>query len=70
MPRGPVEASGGTMANIVKANTYLIDIQPRRRLWPSPRGVLRKEMPAHTLVMVTALAALEFQIEIEAIAVL
>jgi hypothetical protein len=29
MPRGPVEASGGTMANIVKANTYLIDISHR-----------------------------------------
>ena len=40
-------------------------------LRPDPRGVLQKEeMPAHTLMAVTALAAPEFLIEIEAIAVL
>jgi enamine deaminase RidA (YjgF/YER057c/UK114 family) len=65
-----VEAGGGTIANIVKVNTYLTDIRHRADYGPVREEFFGKKMPAHTLVAVTALAAPEFLIEIEAIAVL
>ena len=70
--KAQVEAGGGTMANIVKVNTYLTDIRHR-----ADYALIREEffgrnkkMPASTLVAVTALAQPEFLIEIEAIAVI
>ena len=68
--KAQVEAGGGTMANIVKVNTYLTDIRHRADYGPIREEFFGKKMPAHTLVAVTALAAPEFLIEIEAIAVL
>jgi enamine deaminase RidA (YjgF/YER057c/UK114 family) len=65
-----VEAGGGTMANIVKVNTYLTDIRYRVDYGPVREEFFGKKMPAHTLVAVAALAAPEFLIEIEAVAVL
>ena len=69
--KAQVEAGGGTMANIVKVNTYVTDIRHR-----ADYAVIREEffgknkkMPASTLVAVVALALPEFLIEIEAIAV-
>jgi enamine deaminase RidA (YjgF/YER057c/UK114 family) len=41
--KAQVEAGGGTMANIVKVNTYLTDIRHRARLRADPRGVFRQE---------------------------
>ena len=41
--KAQVEAGGGTMANIVKVNTYLTDIRHRADYAPDPRGVLRQE---------------------------
>src|SRR5882724_1429462 len=64
-----VEAGGGTMANIVKVNTYLTDIRHRADYGPVREEFFGKKMPAHTLVAVAALAQPEFLIEIEAIAV-
>jgi len=68
--KAQVEAGGGTMANIVKVNTYLTDIRHRADYGPIREEFFGKKMPAHTLVAVSALAAPEFLIEIEAIAVL
>ena len=65
-----VEAGGGTMANIVKVNTYLTDIRHRAEYGPIREEFFGKKMPASTLVAVSALAQPEFLIEIEAIAVL
>jgi enamine deaminase RidA (YjgF/YER057c/UK114 family) len=65
-----VEAGGGTMANIVKVNTYLTDIRHRADYGPIREAFFGKRMPAHTLVAVAALAQPEFLIEIEAVAVL
>jgi enamine deaminase RidA (YjgF/YER057c/UK114 family) len=65
-----VEAGGGTMANIVKVNTYLTDIRHRADFGPIREEFFGRKMPAHTLVAVAALAAPEFLIEIEAIAAL
>lgn len=68
--KAQVEAGGGTMANIVKVNTYLTDIRHRADYGPIREAFFGKRMPAHTLVAVTALAQPEFLIEIEAVAVL
>ena len=69
--RAQVEAGGGTMANIVKVNTYLTDIRHRVDYGPIREEFFgkNKKMPASTLVAVVALALPEFLIEIEAIAV-
>ena len=68
--KAQVEAGGGTMANIVKVNTYLTDIRHRADYGPIREEFFGKKMPAHTLVAIAALAAPEFLIEVEAIAVL
>src|SRR5438477_455451 len=68
--KAQVEAGGGTMADIVKVNTYLTDIRHRADYGPVREEFFGKKMPAHTLVAVAALAAPEFLIEIEAVAVL
>src|SRR6202047_1671487 len=68
--KAQVEAGGGTMADIVKVNTYLTDIRHRADYGPIREAFFGKRMPAHTLVAVAALAQPEFLIEIEAVAVL
>ncbi len=68
--KAQVEAGGGTMADIVKVNTYLTDIRHRAEYGPVREEFFGKKMPAHTLVAVAALAQPEFLIEIEAVAVL
>jgi 2-iminobutanoate/2-iminopropanoate deaminase len=68
--KAQVEAGGGTMADIVKVNTYLTDIRHRADYGPIRETFFGKKMPAHTLVAVAALAQPEFLIEIEAVAVL
>ncbi len=68
--KAQVEAGGGTMADIVKVNSYITDIRHRAD-YAAVRGeFFGGKMPASTLVAVTALAQPEFMIEIEAIAVL
>ena len=68
--KAQVEAGGGTMASIVKVNTYLTDIRHRADFAAVREEFFGKKMPAHTLVAVAALAQPEFLIEIEAIAVI
>jgi enamine deaminase RidA (YjgF/YER057c/UK114 family) len=68
--KAQVEAGGGTMANIVKVNTYMTDIRYRADYGPIREEFFGRKMPAHTLVAVSALALPEFLIEIEAIAAL
>jgi enamine deaminase RidA (YjgF/YER057c/UK114 family) len=65
-----VESAGGTLASVVKINTYVTDINTR----PDYRAV-REEFfgakgPASTLVQVGALAHPDYLIEIEAVAVI
>ena len=68
--KAQVEAGGGSMASIVKVNTYLTDIRHRADYAPVRAEFFGAKMPAHTLVAVAALAQPEFLIEIEAVAVL
>jgi 2-iminobutanoate/2-iminopropanoate deaminase len=68
--RAQVEAGGGTLANIVKLNTYLIDVRHRTELGQIREEFFGKKGPASTLVGVTALAVPGWMLEIEAIAVI
>src|SRR5215468_10140197 len=68
--KAQVEAAGGTLANVVKLNTYLVDIRHRNELASIREEFFGKKAPASTLVGVTALAQPSWLIEIEAIAVL
>ena len=68
--KAQVEAAGGTMANVVKLTTYLVDIRHRNELAAIREEFFGKKGPASTLVGVTALAQPGWLIEIEAIAVL
>jgi 2-iminobutanoate/2-iminopropanoate deaminase len=68
--KAQVEAGGGTMANIVKVNTYLTDIRHRAEYGPIREEFFGKKLPASTMVGVTALAHPDYLIEIEAVAVL
>ncbi|MBI3824773.1 MAG: RidA family protein [Candidatus Rokubacteria bacterium] len=65
-----VEGQGGTLASIVKLNTYLTDIRYRADLVPVREEFFGKKGPASTLVQVAALAHPDWLIEVEAIAVL
>ena len=67
--KAQVEAGGGTMASIVKINTYLTDIRHRTELIPVREEFFGKKSPASTLVGVAALAQPDWLIEVEAIAV-
>ena len=69
--RVAVEAAGGSMADIAKITTFVVGLKPDDRLWIGE--MVKKNFPkppAHTLVGISALAAPELLIEIEAVAVL
>ena len=68
--RAQVVAGGGTLANIVKVNTYLTDLRYRPDFAAIREAFFGKKLPASTMVGVTALAHPDYLIEIEAIAVL
>ena len=68
--KAQVEAAGGTLANVVKLTTYLVDIRHRNDLASIREEFFGKKGPASTLVGVTALAQPGWLIEVEAIAVL
>ncbi|HZV94840.1 MAG TPA: RidA family protein [Candidatus Nitrosocosmicus sp.] len=68
--KAQVEAGGGTLANVVKINTYLVDIRHRAELVPIREEFFGKKTLASTLVAVAALAQPEYLIEVEAVAVI
>lgn len=68
-----LEAAGATPANVAKTNVYIVNYDPSmgRALNEARKAVFEGvTAPASTLIGVQALAAPEFMIEIEAIAVL
>lgn len=68
--KAQVEAGGGSLASIVKINTYLTDLRHRADLIPVREEFFGKKGPASTLVGVSALAHPDWLIEVEAIAVI
>lgn len=66
--KGMVEAAGGTMADVVKITVYVTNIKNNVKVWAARREFFTGDFPASTLVEVSALAAPEILVEIEAIA--
>src|SRR6267378_3101193 len=60
--------AGGTMADVVKVTIYVTDIKNNVKVWAARREFFTGDFPASTLVEVSALAAPEIVVEIEAIA--
>jgi enamine deaminase RidA (YjgF/YER057c/UK114 family) len=65
-----IEAAGGRMNDVVKVNIFVTDIKRREEVWKARREVFSGDFPVSTLVEVSALAAPEFLVEIEAVAIL
>ena len=69
--RTAIESVGGSMGDIARITTFVVGLKPDDRVWIGE--MVKKHFatpPAHTLVGISALAAPELLIEIEAIAVL
>jgi 2-iminobutanoate/2-iminopropanoate deaminase len=65
-----IEAAGGHMDDVVKVNIFVTDIKRREEVWKARREVFTGDFPVSTLVEVSALAAPELLVEIEAVAIL
>ncbi len=65
-----VEARGGTLAHVVKINTYLTDMSHRDAFIAIRREVFGAHPPASTLLQVAGLAHPGWLIEVEALAAL
>ena len=65
-----IEAAGGTMADIVKVNIFVTNIDQRQEVWRARREFFTGNFPVSTLVEVSALALPEMEGEVEAVAVL
>jgi enamine deaminase RidA (YjgF/YER057c/UK114 family) len=65
-----IEAAGGRMNDIVKVNIFVTDIKRREEVWQARREFFTGDFPVSTLVEVSALAAPELLVEIEAVAIL
>ncbi len=65
-----IEAAGGSMADIVRVNIFVTDIRNREEVWRARREFFSGDFPVSALVEVSALAAPEMTVEIEAEGVL
>ena len=64
-----VEAGGGTLASVVKINTYVTDVRYRQEFRAVRDEFFGNKGPASTLVEVSSLAHPDYLIEVEAVAV-
>ena len=64
-----IEATGAKMTDVVKVNIFVTDIKRREEVWKARREVFSGDFPVSTLVEVSALAAPELLVEIEAVAI-
>ena len=65
-----IETAGGHMDDVVKVNIFVTDITRREEVWKARREFFTGNFPVSTLVEVSALAAPELLVEIEAVAIL
>lgn len=61
-------ANGATFADVIKYNTYLVNIADRPASGAVRVNYVREPFPASTLVAVSALASPDYLIEVEAVA--
>lgn len=64
-----LEAAGAQMDDIVKVNIFVTDIRQREEVWRARREFFTGHFPVSTLVEVSALAAPELLVEMEAVAI-
>lgn len=65
-----IESSGGTMADIVKVNIFLTDINDRQQVWEARREYFEGDYPVSTLLEISRLVHPDMLVEIEAVGVL
>jgi enamine deaminase RidA (YjgF/YER057c/UK114 family) len=65
-----VEAAGGTLANVVKLNTYVTSVKYRPEFRTVRNEFFGERGPASTMVEVSALAHPDYLIEVEAVAII
>ena len=65
-----VEEAGGGVKNVVKLNTYILDVNNRPAYREARKEIFGDHEPASTMVQISALASPDFLIEVEAIAVI
>lgn len=63
-----LEAAGGAMSDVVKITVFVTEIVNNTKVWAARREFFTGDFPASTLVEVSALAAPEILVEIEAVA--
>jgi len=64
-----LEAADAQMDDVVKVVIYVTDIARREEVWRARRECFRGDFPVSTLIEVSALAAPELKVEVDAIAV-
>lgn len=64
-----VRAAGGDAADVVKLTIYLTDMERKGEVGAARREFFREPFPCSTLVGISALAARDLMVEIEAVAV-
>lgn len=64
-----VQAGGGTLDNVVKLNTYVLDVRYRQEFRAVREEFFGAKGPASTMIEVPSLAHPDYLIEVEAIAV-
>lgn len=65
-----IEAAGGTMADVVKVNVFLADIDDRPQVWEARREYFTGDFPVSTLLEISKLVHPDMLVEIEAVAIL
>lgn len=68
--RALIEAAGGTMADIVKVNIFLADVDDRQQVWEARREYFEGDFPVSTLLEISKLVHPDMLVEIEAVGVL
>ncbi len=62
-----IEAAGGTMADIVKVNVFLTDVNDRQQVWEARREYFEGDFPVSTLLEISKLVHPDMLVEIEAV---
>jgi len=65
-----IEAAGGTMADIVKVNIFLTDVNDRQQVWEARREYFEGDFPVSTLLEISKLVHPDMLVEIEAVGIL
>jgi 2-iminobutanoate/2-iminopropanoate deaminase len=65
-----IEAAGGSMADIVKVNIFLTDVDDRQQVWEARRQYFEDDYPVSTLLEISKLVHPDMLVEIEAVGIL